>query len=111
LFFRKSTHLALLSDDARPGFGVACRERLSTALKSLKPDSAMRRLPMTAPVRTFEGAVVFVRLRSVVSTSREQRRNILEALTENPAKLPAALAARLTRLGSYEGCGGEVLTN
>ena len=43
--------------------------------------------------RTFEGAGVFVRLRSIVSTARKQGLNILQALTENPASLLLALAA------------------
>lgn len=42
--------------------------------------------------RTFEGARVFVRLRSIVSTARKQGLNILKALTENPATLLATLA-------------------
>ena len=40
-----------------------------------------------------QGAGVFVRLRSVVSTARKQGCNILRALTENPANLLAAIAA------------------
>jgi transposase len=43
--------------------------------------------------RTFEGAGVFVRLRSIVSTARKQGLNILHALTANPSQLLAALAA------------------
>ena len=43
--------------------------------------------------RTFEGAKIFVCLRSIVSTARKQGLNILRAFTENPAKLLAAIAA------------------
>ncbi len=43
--------------------------------------------------RTFQGAHVFVRLRSIVSTARKQGLNILQALTANPTHLLAAIAA------------------
>jgi transposase len=42
--------------------------------------------------RTFDGADVFVRLRSIVSTARKQGLNILQTLTKNPATLLAAIA-------------------
>jgi len=43
--------------------------------------------------RTFEGAEIFVRLRSIVSTARKQGLNILHALTQTPSALLAAIAA------------------
>lgn len=43
--------------------------------------------------RTFDGAEAFATLRSVVSTARKQGLNILQALTQNPSDLIAALAA------------------
>lgn len=43
--------------------------------------------------RTFEGAGVFVRLRSIVQTARKQGCNILQALTAAPANLLQTLAA------------------
>jgi transposase len=43
--------------------------------------------------RTLEGAGVFVRLRSIVSTARKQGRNILQALTATPASLLQTIAA------------------
>ena len=51
------------------------------------------KMKISGSFRTFDGAGVFVRLRSIVSTARKQGRNILQALTENPASLLAALAA------------------
>jgi hypothetical protein len=43
--------------------------------------------------RTFEGAHVFVTLRSIVSTARKHGLNILNALTAEPHKLLDAFAA------------------
>ena len=51
------------------------------------------KMKISGSFRTFDGAGVFVRLRSIFSTARKQGRNILQALTENPASLLAALAA------------------
>jgi transposase len=43
--------------------------------------------------RSFDGADVFLRLRSIVSTARKQRLDILQILTQKPATLLPAIAA------------------
>ena len=70
-------------------FDVPCTNNLA------EQDLRMTKVKMkiSGSFRTFEGAGVFVRLRSVVSTARKQGCNILRALTENPANLLAAIAA------------------
>ena len=50
------------------------------------------KMKISGCLRTFDGADVFVRLRSIVSTARKQRLNILQTLTKNPATLLAAIA-------------------
>ena len=51
------------------------------------------KMKISGSFRTFEGARVFVRLRSIVSTARKQGCNILHALTSTPANLLQAIAA------------------
>ena len=51
------------------------------------------KMKISGSFRTFEGAGVFVRLRSIVSTARKQGCNILHALTSTPANLLQAIAA------------------
>ena len=51
------------------------------------------KMKISGSFRTFEGARVFVRLRSIVSTARKQGCNILQALTSTPANLLQAIAA------------------
>lgn len=51
------------------------------------------KMKISGSFRTFEGADVFVRLRSIVSTARKQGCNILQTLTSTPANLLAAIAA------------------
>jgi transposase len=51
------------------------------------------KMKISGAFRTFEGAGLFVRLRSIVSTARKQGCNILRALTSTPANLLTALAA------------------
>jgi transposase len=51
------------------------------------------KMKISGGFRTFQGAHVFVRLRSIVSTARKQGLNILQALTANPTHLLAAIAA------------------
>jgi len=50
------------------------------------------KMKISGSFRTFEGARVFVRLRSIVSTARKQGCNILQALTSTPANLQAIAA-------------------
>jgi transposase len=51
------------------------------------------KMKISGSFRTFEGARVFARLRSIVSTARKQGLDILQALSASPAQLFAALAA------------------
>jgi transposase len=51
------------------------------------------KMKISGSFRTFEGARVFVRLRSIVSTARKQGCNILRALTSTHANLLQAFAA------------------
>lgn len=50
------------------------------------------KMKISGSFRAFEGAGVFVRLRSIVSTARKQGCNILKVLTSTPASLLIALA-------------------
>ena len=59
------------------------------------------KMKISGSFRTFQGAHVFVRLRSIVSTARKHGLNILRALTSTPADLLQAITARTRRLGSY----------
>jgi hypothetical protein len=43
--------------------------------------------------RTLDGAQIFARLRSVVSTARKQGRNILQTLAASPSHIMRALNA------------------
>ena len=51
------------------------------------------KMKISGSFRTFEGAGVFVRLRSIVSTARKQGCNILRALTSTSPNLLQAIAA------------------
>ena len=51
------------------------------------------KMKISGSFRTFEGAAVFARLRSIVSTARKQRLNILQTLAASPTQLLAAIAA------------------
>ena len=51
------------------------------------------KMKISGSFRTFEGARVFVRLRSIVSTARKQGCNILQTLTSTPANFLQAIAA------------------
>ena len=51
------------------------------------------KMKISGGFRTFEGAHVFVRMRSIVSTARKHGLNILKALTANPSQLLLAIAA------------------
>ena len=50
------------------------------------------KMKISGGFRTFQGAHVFVRLRSIVSTARKHGLNILHALTANPSQLRRAIA-------------------
>jgi transposase len=51
------------------------------------------KIKISGGFRTLEGAQIFARLRSVVSTARKQRFNILKILTEPPDAVMTSLAA------------------
>jgi len=51
------------------------------------------RMKISGSFRTFAGAQIFARLRSVVSTARKHGRNILQILTASPAQIMQAFAA------------------
>jgi transposase len=51
------------------------------------------KMKISGSFRTLDGAQIFARLRSVVSTARKQRRNILQILTAAPSQIILALAA------------------
>jgi transposase len=51
------------------------------------------KMKISGSFRTLEGARVFARLRSIVSTARKQGLNILHALAATPSQLLAAIAA------------------
>ena len=49
------------------------------------------KMKVSGSFRTFDGAEAFATLRSVVSTARKQRQNILKTLTAHPNALCAHL--------------------
>jgi hypothetical protein len=51
------------------------------------------KMKISGSFRTFDGAQIFARLRSVVSTARKQRCNILQTLAAAPSKIMLALTA------------------
>jgi transposase len=51
------------------------------------------KMKISGSFRTLDGAQIFARLRSVVSTARKQRRNILQILTAAPSQIILALTA------------------
>jgi transposase len=51
------------------------------------------KMKISGSFRTLEGAQIFARLRSVVSTARKQTCNILQTLAATPTQVMRALAA------------------
>ena len=51
------------------------------------------RMKISGSFRTLQGAQIFARLRSVVSTARKQGFNILQVLSATPETLMQSLAA------------------
>ena len=51
------------------------------------------KMKISGAFRTLEGAQIFARLRSVVSTARKHRRNILQILAASPNQIIVALPA------------------
>ena len=64
------------------------------AAHDLEPELHLlsRRRKISGCFRTLEGAQIFALLRSVVSTARKQRFNILQILTATPEQLMQSLA-------------------
>jgi transposase len=51
------------------------------------------KMKISGSFRTLDGAQIFARLRSVVSTARKQRANILQTLADPPTQIALALNA------------------
>jgi transposase len=51
------------------------------------------KMKISGAFRTLEGAQTFARLRSVISTARKQRYNIMQILTADPTQISLALNA------------------